>query len=77
MLLVIIQLPLRNVRGLHEGSKHMRISNLLKTWKANIVTLQDTKLEQMSLSIVRRLWGGQPLDWCQLDPRGGLLVVSY
>jgi hypothetical protein len=59
-----------NVRGLYEVNKCMLMRNLLRTWKAGIVTLQETKLEQISMSIVQSLWGGQHLDWCQLDSRG-------
>jgi len=34
-----------NVRGLNKGDKRLRVRNLLRQWKANIICLQDTKLE--------------------------------
>jgi exonuclease III len=32
----------RNVRGLNERDKGLRVRNLHKEWKANIVCLQET-----------------------------------
>lgn len=48
-----------NVRGLHDVDKGMPIRNLLRSWKADIVALQETKLKQISMSTVRSLWNGQ------------------
>jgi hypothetical protein len=51
-----------NVRGLNEGDKCLRVRNLLREWKVDIVCIQETKLEVMSCSIVRRLWGCHHMD---------------
>jgi exonuclease III len=59
-----------NVRGLHDVDKCMCIRSLFRLRKADIVTLEETKLEQISKSTAQSLWGGQHLDWCQLDSRG-------
>lgn len=64
-----------NVRGLIEGDKHLRVGNLLRQWKANIICLQGTKLEYISSS---SLWGYQHVDWCFLDSKeafGGILLM--
>jgi exonuclease III len=55
-----------NVRGLNESGKRLRVRNLLKQWKVNIICLQETKLELISSSIVRSVWGCQHVDWCYL-----------
>ena len=34
-----------NVRGLHDRDKRLRIKNLLKEWHADVVCLQETKME--------------------------------
>jgi exonuclease III len=46
-----------NVRGLNEMNKRLRVRNLLKEWKADIVCLQETKLEVVSRGVVRSLCG--------------------
>jgi hypothetical protein len=56
----------------------LKIRNLLGQWKANIICLQETKLELISNSIVRSLWGCQFLDWCYLPSSGasgGILLM--
>jgi hypothetical protein len=45
------------VRGLNEGDKCLRMRNLLREWKVDIVSLQETKLEVISCSFVHSLWG--------------------
>jgi exonuclease III len=34
-----------NVRGLNEIGKRMKVRNLLRQWKVDIVCLQETKLD--------------------------------
>jgi exonuclease III len=53
-----------NVRGLNEGNKRLRIRNLLKQWKADIICLKETKLEIIFNSLVRNLWSCPFEDWC-------------
>lgn len=39
-----------NSRGLHEVDKRLRIRNLVRAWRADLVALQENKLEQISRS---------------------------
>jgi exonuclease III len=41
-----------NVKGLNEGGKWLRVRNLLSFWKMDIVCLQETKVEQLTTSLV-------------------------
>jgi exonuclease III len=54
-----------NVRGLNKEEKHLRIRNLLKEWKADVTSLQETKMEIMSYSIGWRdcSWIMRSLRW--------------
>jgi exonuclease III len=66
-----------NVKGLNQGGKRLKIINLSQ-WKADIICLQETKLELIFDSIVRSLWGCQFLDWCCLPSSGasgGILLM--
>lgn len=67
-----------NLRELNEGDKCLRVK--LKKWKADIVCLQETKLEQLSRVVVGSLWGCQHVDWCYLGSRGasrGILLMWH
>jgi exonuclease III len=67
-----------NVRGLNDGEKRLRVRNLLKYWKADIICLQETKLEIISNSLVRSLWRCPYADWCYLassGASGGMLLM--
>jgi len=60
------------------GSKCLKVRNLLQNWKVDIVCLQETKLDSMARSIVRSLWVCSHVDWCCLDSRGasrGILIL--
>ena len=59
-----------NVRGLNVVDKRLRIRGLLREWKADVVCLQETKLEVISREVIRSLWGGQHVDWCYLGSSG-------
>jgi exonuclease III len=48
-----------NVRGLSELNKRLRIRELLRDWKADIICLLETKVEVISREVVRSLWGFQ------------------
>jgi hypothetical protein len=50
----------------------------LRQWKANIICLQETKLEFIPNNIVRSLWGCPYDDWCYLascGASGGMLIM--
>ncbi|XP_022852740.1 uncharacterized protein LOC111374314 [Olea europaea var. sylvestris] len=46
-----------NVRGLNEVSKMLGVRHLLRGWGANLVCLQETKMEFISRAVIRSLWG--------------------
>jgi hypothetical protein len=54
----------------NEGNKRSRVKNLLRKWKADIVCLQETKLECISNRIIRSLWGDHYADWCCVPSNG-------
>jgi hypothetical protein len=67
-----------NVRGLNDRAKRLRISNLLRLWKVDIVCFQETKLVSTSNCLVQSLWGCPYVDWCHVDSRGasgGILLM--
>jgi hypothetical protein len=67
-----------NVRGMNKRNKHLRISNLLRDWKADIICFQETKVHDISSSFVCSLWGCNHVDWCCLDSSGasgGILIM--
>lgn len=56
-LLMKIKILNWNVRGLNVKEKRVVVKSLLKGWKADVVCLQETKLNEMSMMIVKELWG--------------------
>jgi hypothetical protein len=67
-----------NVRGLNEGDKRLKVRNLIRQWKADIICLQETKPDFISNRLVRSLWGCHFVDWCYLASRGasgGILIM--
>jgi hypothetical protein len=58
--------------GLNEGDKCLRVRNMLRQWKVDIVCLQEAKMEYISSSFVRNLWGCPYADWCFVASRGAL-----
>jgi hypothetical protein len=67
-----------NVRGLNDRDKQLRISNLIRIWRANIVCFQETKMQSISSCFVQSLWGCPYVDWCLVDSRGasgGILLM--
>jgi exonuclease III len=50
--------------------KCLRVKNLIREWKMDIVCFQETKLDVMSRSILRNLWARHRVDWCYLDSSG-------
>jgi hypothetical protein len=58
-----------NVRGMNELEKRTKFRGLLKEWKADIVCLQETKMEVISREVVYSVWGCVSLDWVYLGSR--------
>jgi hypothetical protein len=67
-----------NVRGLNDNNKRLQVRYLLKSWKADIVCLQETKLDLIDRKIVRSLWGIPHVDWVYLGSvgaSGGIILM--
>ena len=66
------------MRGLNEQDKRLRVRNLIRNWKADIVFLQETKMELINKGVICSLWGGQHVDWLYLGSvgaSGGVLLM--
>jgi hypothetical protein len=59
-----------NIRGLNNPQKKDRVKFWLRTWKCDIVCLQETKLDTMDRRIVCSLWGNPYVDWEFLEAVG-------
>ena len=67
-----------NVRGLNEIDKRLQVRNLLRSWKVDIVCLQETKLEWITRGMVRSIWCCPFVDWLYLGSvgaSGGILLM--
>ena len=67
-----------NVRGLNEKEKRIKVRNFLRSWRADIVFLQETKLEWVTRGIVRSIWSFPYIDWLYLGSEGafgGILLM--
>ena len=67
-----------NVRGLNEEKKRLRVRRLLSQWKADIVCLQETKLEKITPGIMQSLWRCPYVEWsyvASMGVLGGILLL--
>ena len=67
-----------NVKGLNEKEKRLKVRNFLRTWRADIVCLQETKFEWVTRGLVRSLWSCPYIDWLYLGSEGassGILLM--
>ena len=72
-----LRILLWNVGGANDCEKRKVIKALIKDQKVDLVCLQETKMQEMSKRIVRRLGVGRCLDWGAVNSRGassGVLV---
>ena len=66
-----------NVQRVNDRNKRSLIKALISSKKVDLVCLQETKMSQMSLGVVRSLGVGRFLEWGVLNARsaaGGVLV---
>jgi hypothetical protein len=66
------------VRGLNKRRQRLRVSNLLRDWKVDVICFQDPKLHSLSRNVVRSLWRYNHIDWCSLESSGasgGILIM--
>ena len=59
---------------LNDKDKRLRVRHLLNIWGADVICLQETKLELITRSLVRSLWGSHHVDWlyCGSDGASGV-----
>ncbi|KAK6793695.1 hypothetical protein RDI58_007148 [Solanum bulbocastanum] len=65
-------------KGLNEQGKRRVVQNLLQDWKADIVCLQETKLEGNVRDLVKQIWAGRWIKYACLEAsgtRGGILML--
>ena len=66
-----------NVRGANDSEKRKIIKSIIKSNKVDVVCLQETKIKDMSMGIVRSLGVGRHIDWRAINSKGaagGVLV---
>ena len=66
------------LKGLNDREKRLHIKNMIKEWQADIIYLQETKMELITTQIVRSLWRCRYVDWMFLrsnDASGGILLM--
>jgi exonuclease III len=56
---------------LNDRDKRHQVSFLLKLWGADVICLQEMKLDLITKGIVRSLWGIHHVDWSYLGSEGG------
>ncbi|XP_030936692.1 uncharacterized protein LOC115961945 [Quercus lobata] len=67
-----------NVRGLNDRDKRLRVRNLVRNWRPDVICLQETKMELITRAVIRSLWGDQHVDWSYLGScgaSGGVLLM--
>jgi hypothetical protein len=67
-----------NVRGLNNPQKRELVKYWLRNWRCDVVCLQETKLAEIDLQLVRSLWGNSFVDWEMLPATGtagGVLLL--
>ena len=67
-----------NVRGLNDRDKRLQVRSFIKQWGADIICLQETKIELVSRRLVRSLWGIHHVDWMflgSIGASGGILLM--
>ena len=59
-----------NIRGVNDSDKRKVIKNLIRTNRADLVCLQETKVQDMNIDMVRSLGVGRFLNWTALNAEG-------
>ena len=78
VILINLKILSWTVYGLNDKDKRMQVKNALKVWRADIVYLQETKLEVISRAVIRSLWGSLfvDLDFLVMEgASGGVLAL--
>ena len=61
---------------MNDREKRLWVWNLIRSWGADIICLQETKMELITRREIQSLWGCQHLDWLYLGSIGALGGVS-
>ena len=67
-----------NVLGLNDRDKRLQVRSLIKHWGADVICLQETKIELVSRRLGRSLWGIHHVDWIflgSIGAAGGILLM--
>ncbi|KAG5632605.1 hypothetical protein H5410_004322 [Solanum commersonii] len=67
-----------NARGLNNRDKRSIVQSMMVDWKADIICLQETKLEGDIYDIIKQIWGGRWIKFAQLEAsstRRGILML--
>jgi len=67
-----------NVRGINDLRKRDVLKRFLRDWKCDLICFQETKLEDILLSVIRSLWGQHFVGFVFLKAAGasgGILVM--
>ena len=67
-----------NVRGMNDSGKRLCIKNMMKDWNADIICLQETKMELITAQIIRSLWRCHYVDWVflgSIGASGGIVLM--
>ena len=67
-----------NIKGLNEKKMRLHICNLLRTWRTDIICLQETKLEWITRRLDRSIWSCPYIDWLYMGSKGasgGILLM--
>jgi len=59
-----------NVRGLNSGEKRKFMKSLILNWNADIVCLQESKLEGEVKDMIKELWGARWVKYACLQASG-------
>ena len=66
-----------NVRGANNPNKRNIIRNFIRSQRVDLVCLQETKIQEMSLAVARSLGAGRMAEWRVVKAEGsagGILV---
>jgi hypothetical protein len=63
MLFMKLKIISWNVRGLNNPQKRESVRYWLRSWKCDVVCLQETKLAEVDLQVVRSLWDNSFIGW--------------
>lgn len=67
-----------NVRGLNTRDKRRVVKSIMGDWKADVICVQETKLERDLMGLVRQIKGGRWIKMACLEAsgtRGGIMML--